>query len=97
VDGIEPISQNFFANEEMTQIRSAIVPASIASAEIINGHVLVPVLAVLNDYASTVGEEHTIASIASGQNAIEHVRSQGNQIHQIFTSLGSPTLKPPRA
>jgi len=84
VDGIESISQNFFGNKEMTQIRSAIVPASVASAEIVNGYVLVPVLAVLNGYAPTAGEKHTIASIASGQNAIEHIRSQGNQIHQVF-------------
>jgi hypothetical protein len=73
VDGIESISQHFFANKEMTQIRPTIVPARIARAKIVNGHVLVPVLAVLNDYTSTVGKEHTIASVASGQNAIEHV------------------------
>ena len=52
------------------------MPARITGAQFINGHILVSVLVILDDYPPAAGEEHTIARVAGGQHAIKHVRPQ---------------------
>ncbi len=42
------------------------MPARITGAQFINGHVLVSVLAIFNDYPPAAGEEHTVARVAGG-------------------------------
>ncbi len=60
------------------------MPAGVAGARFINGHILASVLAILNDYPPAAGEEHTVARVAGGQHAIEHVRPKPHEIHKVL-------------
>ena len=84
VDGIESCSQNFIDLLQVVQICARKAAAGHAAAAGINRPQVVFVLGVADLYVAIAGKEPTVAGVARGHHAVEHVDAAADAFNQIL-------------
>src|SRR5690606_29886183 len=84
MNGAEARGQNLAALVQMTQVRPAVMSASVAVALLVYGAHVGLVLRVADLDSAPVGKEPAIAGVAGGHYAVEHVHAAAHRFDEIF-------------
>ena len=83
VDGIEPVCQDLSGLEQVPQVCKAVMAACIACAASFDGIGIVTIFGVVDIDGAVPCEQLPVAGIAGRHDAIKHISTQGDKLHQV--------------